>query len=62
MRNYARFQVKIDLFKAISTIKDCICLVGNLSKSFMRNDMFDFKVLKLFDINTLSDKFSSSLC
>ena len=56
MRNYARFQVKIDLSRAISTIKDFTCLVGNSFKSSMRNDMFDFKVLKFFDINTRSGK------
>ncbi|XP_068503599.1 uncharacterized protein [Phaseolus vulgaris] len=56
MRNFARFQVKIDLSKAISTIKDFSCLVGNSSKRSMKNDMFDFYVLKLFDINTRSGK------
>ena len=56
MRNYVRFQVKIDLSMAISTINDFTCLVGNSSKSSMINDMFDFKVLKFFDINTRSGK------
>ena len=56
MRNYARFQVKIDFSRAISVIKDLNCLVGNLSKSSMRNDMFDFNVLKFFDINTHDGK------
>ena len=56
MRNYARFQVKTDLSRAISTIKDFICLVGNSSRSSMRNDMFDFNMLKFFDINTCSGK------
>jgi len=31
MRNYVRFQIKIDLFRAIFTIKDFTCLVGNSS-------------------------------
>ena len=57
MRNYVRFQVKIDISRTISTIKDFTCLVGNSSKSFMKNDMFDFNVLKFFDINTHSGKF-----
>jgi len=56
MRNYARFQVKIDLSRAISTIKNFTCLVGNSSKSSMRNDMLNFNVLKFFDIDTRSDK------
>jgi len=56
MRNYAKFQVKIDFSKIIYTIKDFTCLMGNSSKSSMRNDMFDFYVLKFFDINTRSDK------
>jgi len=30
--------------------------MGNSLKSSMRNDMFDFSVLKFFDINTRSDK------
>jgi len=33
MRNYARFQDKIDVSKAILVIKDLICLVGNSSKA-----------------------------
>jgi len=35
MRNYARFQVKIDISRAISVIKDLICSVGNSFKSSM---------------------------
>ena len=57
MRNYARFQVKIDFCRAIYPIKEFTCLVGNLFKSSMRNDMFDFNVLKFFDINTYCGKF-----
>ena len=56
MRNYARFQVKIDVSIVISVIKDLICLVRNSSKSSMRNDMFDFNVLKFFYIHTRSGK------
>ena len=56
MRNYARFQDKIDVFRAISVIKDLICLVGNLSKASMKNDMLDFNVIKFFGINTRTDK------
>jgi len=56
MRNYARFQVNIDFSRAIYTIKDFTCLVGNSSKSSMRNDMFDLNVLKCFDINTRCGK------
>jgi len=41
MRNYDRFQVKIDFSRAIYTYY----------KSSMGNDMFDFNVLKFFDIN-----------
>jgi len=54
LRNYYRFQVK-NFSRAIYTIKD-FSLVGNLSKSSTRNDMFDFNVLKFFDINTHSGK------
>jgi len=32
MRNYARFQDKIEVSRAISIIKDLTCLVGNLLK------------------------------
>ena len=52
MRNYVTFQVKIELSKVISTFKDFIFLVSNLSNSSMKNDMFNFFVLKFFDINT----------
>jgi len=56
MRNYVRFQVKIDFFMSIYIIKGFTCLVGNLSKGSMRNDMFDFNMLKFFDIITHSGK------
>ena len=56
MRNYARFQVKIDVSRVISVVKDLTCLVRNSSKSSMHNDMFDFNVLKFFDIYTCSSK------
>ena len=53
MRNYVRFQDKI---MAISVIKDLTCLVGNSSKTSMKNDMLDFNVINFFDINTCSGK------
>ena len=56
MRNYARFQDKIEISKAISIIKDLTCLVENSSKASMKNDMLDFNVIKCFGINTHSDK------
>jgi len=56
MRNYARFQDKIEISMAISVIKDLTCLVGNLSKASMKNDMLDFNVIKFFGINTHSGK------
>jgi len=52
MRNYARFQDKIDVSRAISVIKDLTCLVENLSKTSMKNDMLDFNVINFFGINT----------
>ena len=36
MRNYARFQDKIEVSTAISVIKDLTCLVGNSSKASMK--------------------------
>ena len=39
IRNYARFQDKIDLSRAISVIKDLTYLVGNPSIALMKNDM-----------------------
>jgi len=57
MRNYARFQVKIVFSRAIYTIKDFNCLVGNLFRSFVRNDMFDFNVLMFFNIILIVTKF-----
>jgi len=56
MRNYARFQDKIDGSRTISVIKDLTCLVGNFSKASMKNDMLDFKVIKFFGINTRPGK------
>ena len=56
MRNYARFQDKIEVFRTILVIKDLTCLVGNSSKALMKNDMFDFNVLKFFGINTRTSK------
>jgi len=56
MRNYARFQDKIEVFKAISVIKYLTCLVGNSSKVLMKNDMLDFNVIKFFVIMTHSGK------
>jgi len=44
MRNYARFQDKIDVSMVISVIKDLTYLVGNSSKTSMKNDMLDFNV------------------
>ena len=54
--NYAQFQDKIEVSRAISVIKDLTCLVENSSKVPMKNDMLDFNVIKLFGINTCSDK------
>jgi len=57
VRNYARFQDKIEVSKAISIIKDLTCLVENSSKTSMKNDdMLDFNVIKFFGIKTRSDK------
>jgi len=56
MRNYAHFQDKIEVSRAILVIKDLTCLVGNSSKASMKNDMFDFNVLKFFGINTCIGK------
>jgi len=56
MRNYARLQDKIEVSRAISIIKDLTCVVRNLSKASMKNDMLDFKVIKFFCINTRSGK------
>jgi len=53
-RNYARFHIKIDVSRVISVIKDLTRLVRSSSKSYMRNDMFDFNVLKFFYIHTRS--------
>jgi len=48
MGNYVRFQVKIDVSRAISVIKDLTCLVGNLSKSSMQNDILISICLSFF--------------
>jgi len=56
MRNYVRFQDKIEVSRAISVIKDLTCLMGNLSKGSMKNDMLDFNVIEFFGINTRSGK------
>ena len=56
MRNYARFQVKINFSRTIYTIKDFTCLLSNLSESYMTNDMFNFNLLKFFYINIHSEK------
>jgi len=52
MRNYARFQDKIEVSRAISVIKNLTRLVSNSSKASMKNDMLDFNVIKVFGINT----------
>jgi len=56
MMNYARFQDKIDVSRAILIIKDLTCLVGNSSKVSMKIDMLDFNVIKFFCINTRTGK------
>jgi len=56
MKNYARFQDKIVVSRAISVIKDFTCLVGNSSKALMKNDMLDSDVINFFGINTRSGK------
>jgi len=56
MRNYVRFQDKIDVSRAISVIKDLTCLVGNSSKASMNNNMLDFNVIKFFGINNCTGK------
>jgi len=48
MRNYARFQDKIEVSRAISVIKDLTCLMGSSAKASMKNDMLDFNVIKFF--------------
>ena len=56
MRNYARFQDKIDVSRVILVIKDLTCLMGNSCKASTKNDMLDFNVIKFFDINTHTSK------
>jgi len=47
IRNYTRFEDKIEVSKAISVVKDLTCLVGKSSKTSMKNDMMDFSVMVL---------------
>jgi len=56
MRNYARFQDKIEVSRAISVIKDLTCLVGKSSKASMKNEMMNYSVIKFFGINTRTGK------
>jgi len=56
MRNYARFQDKTKVSRAISIIKYLTRLVGNSSKASMKNDMLNFNVIKFFGINTHTGK------
>jgi len=61
MRNYAHFQNKIEVSRALSVIKDLTCLVGKSSKASMKNDMMDFSVIKFLGINTRIGKVLHSL-
>ena len=56
MRNYARFRDKIEVYRAISIINDLTRLVGNSSKTSMKNDMLYFNMIKFFGINTRTSK------
>ena len=56
VRNYSRFQDKIDVSRAISAITNLTCLVRNSSKASMKNDMLDFNVINFFGINTRTGK------
>jgi len=56
MKNYARFQDKIEVSRAISVIKDLTCLVENSYKASMKNNMLDFNVIEFFGINSRSGK------
>ena len=56
MRNYARFQDKIEVSMTILVIKDLTCVVDNSSNTSMKNDMFNFNVLKFFGINIHTGK------
>jgi len=56
MRDYARFQDKIEVSMAISDIKYLTRLVRNSFKALMKNDMLDFNVIKFFYINTRTSK------
>ena len=42
------FKDKIEIFRTILVIKNLTCPVDNSSKASMKNDMFDFNVLKFF--------------
>ena len=56
MRNYARFQDKIDVFRKILIIKNFTFLVVNSSKVSMKKDMLDFNFIKFFGSNTRAGK------
>ena len=56
MRNYVRFQDKIDFSRAISIIKDLIFLLGNSSKVLMKNDRLNFNIINFLGINTRTGK------
>jgi len=56
MSNYARFQDKIDVSRTILVIKDLTFLVGNPSKTSMKNNMLDFYVINFFGINIRTSK------
>jgi len=56
MRNYAHFKDKIEVFRAISVIKNLTCLVENSYKASMKNDMMDSIVIQFFGINTCTGK------
>jgi len=51
IRNYARFQDKIEISMVVLVIKDLSCLVGKSSKVSVKNDMMDFNMIKFFGIN-----------
>jgi len=50
MRNHAKFQQSINLDSTIHIIKGYIKLSGNCCEKSINNDMDDFSILKLFDI------------
>jgi len=55
------FKLKLMFLGPFWSLKITFVLVGSSSKSFMRNYMFDFNVLKFFGINTRSGKVLSPL-